>query len=99
MRLVVKLDHFSIFDVNQMVMQSPFGGLVPSTTVAEIVTLEDASSFEQSDGSINRGDRDVTIQRDSSPIQFFNVGVIRRFGEYEGDDSALPGQAQPLFGT
>ena len=98
-RLVVKLDHFSIFDVNQMVMQSPLGGLVPSTTVAEIVALEDASSFEQSDGSINRGDRDVTIQRDSSPIQFFNVGVIRRFGEYEGDDSALPGQAQPLFGT
>ena len=98
-RLVVKLSHFTIFGVNQMVMQFPFGGLVASAAVAEIVALQDASSFEQPDGSINRGDRDVTIQRDSSPIQFFNVGVIRRFGEYEGDDSALPGQAQPLFGT
>ena len=55
--------------------------------------------LEQADGAVDGGDRDAGIDRGGARVQRLDVGMILGFAEHAGDDLALLGDAQALFGA
>lgn len=94
-----ELDDFSAFDIDQVVMVCLGCGFVARTPVSEIVPVEDAGLFEQSDGTIDRRDRNPGVHRRGTGVKLFDIGMILAFGKDLGDRSALLGYAQPLVGA
>ena len=93
------LDDVSGFDVDQMIVMTFRRGFVAGAAVAEIVPLEDAGLLEQADGAVDGGDRDAGIDRRGARVQRLYVGMILGFAEHAGDDLALLGDPQALFGA
>ena len=94
-----EFDHLAGVEVDQVIVVFAFGVFVPGTTVAEIDPLEDARLFEQLDGAIDRGDRDIGISRRGAGIEILHVRMIRRAFEHLGDGPALVGHAQAFGGA
>ena len=97
--LVDELDDVAGLDVDQMVVMGLGRRFVAGAAVAEIVPLEDARFLEQADGAVDGGDRDAGIDRGGAGVQRLDVGMILGFAEHAGDDLALLGDAEALFGA
>lgn len=93
MGFVAKFNHAATFYVDQMIMQPLFRGLVPSATIAKVAALQYPFFLKQPHCSIDRGERDVAIQRNGSPVHLFDIGMIRGMGEHKRDDPTLPRHA------
>ena len=74
--LVDELDDLAGLDVDQMVVMRVRRGFIARAAVAEFVPLEDAGFFEQADGAVDRGDRDVGIDRGGALVERLDVGMI-----------------------
>ena len=94
-----EFDYLAAFDVDQVIVVCFGCGFIARATVAKIVTIKDAGLFEQAHCPVNRGNRDARIDRYCAGMQFFDVGMVLRFGQDLGDDTALIGNPQPAFGT
>ena len=96
---VDEFDHIAGFDIDQMIVMRLGRGFVPGAPVAEIVPVEDACLFEQADGAVYGGDRNLGVDCRCALMQHFDIGMIGAFGQDAGDDAALVGDAQPALGT
>src|SRR3954465_9511991 len=61
--IVDEFDDITGLNVNQMVVMVLGRGFVPGPAVAELVPLQDASLFEQANGTVDGRDRNVGIDR------------------------------------
>jgi hypothetical protein len=93
---VVEFDHVAGFDVDQMVVMLVGRRLVARAAVAEVVAFEDSGLFEEADRAVDRGDGDALVDGGGATVQFFDIGVVARFGEDARDHAALLGDAKPL---
>ncbi|MEY9605191.1 hypothetical protein ABIF74_009883 [Bradyrhizobium japonicum] len=79
--------------IDEMVVMAVAHRLVARAALAEIMALDDAGILEQLDGAIHGRDRDLVVDGDAAPVQFLDVGVVDRFRQHAGDDTALLGHA------
>src|SRR3954453_20878512 len=82
-----------------MIMMAVAHLLVAGAAFAEVVALDDAGVLEQLHGAIDCGDRDLVVDRDTAPVQFFDVRMIGVFSEDPGNDPALLGHPHAGGGT
>src|SRR5579864_8421926 len=100
LKLVIdEFDHLSGLDIDQMVVVTFRDGLVTRAAVPELMAFEDSGLFEQPDGTINRCDRDVRVDRRSPGVERLDIGMVFAVTEYSRDDLALLGDAKSLVGA
>ena len=85
--LVDELDDLAGLDVDQMVVMRVRRGFVARAAVAELVALEDSGLLEQADGAVDRGDRDLGVDRRGALVQRLDVGMILGFATARGRSS------------
>src|SRR5204863_1214781 len=68
-------------------------------SVAELVPFENAGLLEQANGSVNRRDRDVRVDRRGSGMKSLDVRMIVALTEHARNRLALLGDAQALVGA
>jgi len=73
--------------------------LITRPAIAEIMAFDNAILFEQLDGAIDRGKRDILIDRIRAAMQFFSVRVVVCQRQGAGNDLALLGHAKAFFGA
>src|SRR5258706_4073676 len=62
---------------------------VTRTSVAKIVSLEDAGIFEQLDRAVDRRNRNMRIHGDGAPVPLLGIRMCIGFGDDTRDDAAL----------
>jgi hypothetical protein len=94
---VVEFDDFTAFDIDQVVVMIFRDFLVPRTSVAKIVTVQDILLLEKANGPVNRGNTDPGIKLGGSFVDQFNIGMIVGFAQDLRNDAPLPCHLEPLF--
>src|SRR5512144_323515 len=97
--LGLKFDHFAIAEVDQMVVVGIRAGFIARSSVTEIVPLDNAGIFKKPHRAIDGRNRNMLVDFGTSPIEFFNVGMIVRFRQHARDYPALLGHAHALGGA
>ena len=67
--------------------------------VAEVVPVEDAGFLEQAHRAVDRGDRDLRIDRGGARVQRLDVGMILGLGQDPRDHAALLGDPEAPLGA
>src|SRR5712672_3667581 len=88
-----EFDHLAVAQIDQVVVMAVAHLFIAGAALAEVVPLDDTGIFEQLDGSIDRRDRDLVIDRDAAAIQFLDVRMIQSLRQHARDDAALFGHA------
>lgn len=99
-RLKLGIDEFDDlagFDVDHMIVMCFRRRFIAGAAIAEIVAVKDARLFEQSDGAIDRGNRNAGIDCNCTLMQLFNVGMVCAFRQYARNYPPLFGDAQATF--
>src|SRR4051794_15519805 len=73
--------------------------LVAGAAVAKLMALQDAGFFEEPNGPVHGGDRDVRVYRRRSRVKRFNVGMVFAVAKHARNRLALLGDAKPLVGA
>jgi len=97
--VIMKFNHATGLHIDQVVMMLVRYFFVARTAIPKVMSLKDPGLFEKTNGSVNRRNADVRIDRRCSTMQFFCIGMILGLGENAGDDTTLPSHAQALFDT
>ena len=97
--LVDEFDDLAGLDVDQMVVMRFLRGFVTRATVAEFMTLENSGVLEQAHGAVDRGDRDLGVDRGGAFVERLDIGMIIGLAEHARDRAALFGNAEALVGA
>ena len=76
---VLKLDHLTGFDVDQVIVVAVLRRLVARPPTPEIPAFQNSLLFKQANGAVDCGDGNPRVQRTGSAIEFLDVRMVTRF--------------------
>ena len=91
---VDEFEHLAALDVDQVIVVRFRGGFVARPPITEIVTVENPCFLEQADGAVDRGDRDLRVDRRCAGVERLDVGMVLGIGQDPRDDATLLGDPQ-----
>ena len=98
MNLMMKMTKLPTFEM-MVVMLARLGRLIPGTSIAKIMSINNVGDIEHSQRAIDGCDADARIDFRGPLIHRFDIGMVDRVRQHARNDAALLGHLHAFFDT